>query len=105
MAVPTELVVAGELHSYNPATLERVGSVRTTEPDEIGSLVAEARLAQERWAHESLAARKRRLLDVARVLLDRMDEIAATATAETGKPLTESLLSELLVSIENLRFL
>ncbi|HEX6701098.1 MAG TPA: aldehyde dehydrogenase family protein [Gaiellaceae bacterium] len=105
MAAPTELVVAGELHSYNPATLERVGSVRATEPDEIGSLVAEARLAQERWARESLAVRKRLLLDVARVLLDRMDEIAATCTAETGKPLTESLLSELLVSIENVRFL
>src|SRR5204863_4244477 len=85
--------------------LERVGSVRATEPEEIGEVVAEARLAQEQWAREDLAARKRLLVGVARVLLDRMDEIAATVTAETGKPLTESLASELLVSIENLRFL
>ena len=105
MAAPTELVVAGELHSYNPATLELVGSVRTTSPEEIAELVAEARLAQDRWAQEELAARKKLLVDVARVLLDRMDEIAATVTAETGKPLTESLASELLVAVENLRFL
>ena len=83
MAAAPELVVGGELHSYNPATLERVGSVRATQPEEIAELVAEARLAQEGWARENLAARKRLLVDVARVLLDRMDEIAATVTAET----------------------
>src|SRR3989440_1420524 len=105
MAAAPELVVGGELSSYNPATLECVGSVRATEPEEIAELVAEARLAQERWARESLAARRRLLVGVARVLLDRMDEIAATVTAETGKPLTESLASELLVAVENLRFL
>jgi acyl-CoA reductase-like NAD-dependent aldehyde dehydrogenase len=105
MAAPTELVVAGELHSYNPATLELVGSVRATAPEEVAELVAEARLAQEAWAREDLAARKRLLVELARVLLDRMDEIAATVTAETGKPLTESLTSELLVTVENVRWL
>src|SRR5205085_11185027 len=105
MAAAPELVVGGELSSYNPATLECVGSVRATQPEEIAELVAEARLAQEGWARENLAARKRLLVGVARVLLDRMDEIAATVTAETGKPLTESLASELLVARENLRFL
>ena len=105
MAAPTELVVAGELQSHNPATLERVGSVRATAPEEVAELVAEARLAQEAWAREPLAARKRFLVALARVLLDRMDEIAATVTAETGKPLAESFASELLVSIENVRWL
>jgi acyl-CoA reductase-like NAD-dependent aldehyde dehydrogenase len=104
MAAAPELVVGDELHSYNPATLERVGSVSATPPEAIDELVAEARLAQERWAQGSLAARKRLLVGVARVLLERMDEIAATVTAETGKPLTESLASELLVAVENLRF-
>jgi acyl-CoA reductase-like NAD-dependent aldehyde dehydrogenase len=105
MAAPSELVVAGELHSFNPATLEQVGSVRTTAPEEVTELVAEARLAQQGWARESLEARKRLLAGVARVLLDRMDEIAATVTAETGKPLTESFASELLVAVENVRWL
>ena len=66
MAAPTELVVAGELHSYNPATLELVGSVRATEPEEIPELVTEATLAQQAWAREPLPARKRLLVDLDR---------------------------------------
>jgi acyl-CoA reductase-like NAD-dependent aldehyde dehydrogenase len=105
MAAPTDLVVAGELHSYNPATLQLVGSVRATAPEEVPELVAEARLAQEGWAGEPLVVRKRLLVSLARVLLERMDEIAATVTAETGKPLAESFTSELLVAVENVRWL
>src|SRR5919197_757561 len=95
------LVVEGELRSLNPATLEVVGSVRRTDPARLGELVARAREAQARWAGTSLDARRRLVLDLARVLLDRMDEIAALVTAETGKPLVESYTAELLVSVEN----
>ena len=84
------LVVEGELRSLNPATLEVVGSVRTPDPAELEEIVARAREAQARWAETSLDERRRLVLDAARVLLDRMDEVAALVTAETGKPLVES---------------
>src|ERR671931_341656 len=93
------LVVEGELRSLNPATLEVVGSVRTTDPAELEAIVARAR-----WAGISLDERRRLVLDVARVLLDRMDELAALVTAETGKPFVESYTAELLVSVENARW-
>jgi len=99
-----ELVAEGELRSLNPATLEVVGSVRTTDPTELDEIVARAREAQARWAETSLDVRRRLVLDVARVLLDRMDEVAALVTAETGKPLVESYTAELLVSVENARW-
>jgi acyl-CoA reductase-like NAD-dependent aldehyde dehydrogenase len=98
------LVVEGELRSLNPATLEVVGSVRTTDPAELEEIVARARETQGRWAETSLDERRRLVLDVARVLLDRMDELAALVTAETGKPLVESYTAELLVSVENARW-
>jgi acyl-CoA reductase-like NAD-dependent aldehyde dehydrogenase len=98
------LVVEGELRSLNPATLEVVGSVRATDPSELEEIVARAREAQARWAETSLDARRRLVLDVARVLLDRMDEVAELVTAETGKPLVESYTAELLVSVENARW-
>jgi succinate-semialdehyde dehydrogenase/glutarate-semialdehyde dehydrogenase len=98
------LVVEGELRSLNPATLEVVGSVRTTDPAELEEIVARALEAQARWAGISLDERRRLVLDVARVLLDRMDELAALVTAETGKPLVESYTAELLVSVENARW-
>src|SRR5919198_1603532 len=104
MSAPAELVAEDELRSLNPATLEVVGSVRTTDPAELGKVVAQAREAQARWAQTSLDDRRRLVLDVARVLLDRMDEIAQLVTAETGKPLVESYTAELLVSVENARW-
>jgi succinate-semialdehyde dehydrogenase/glutarate-semialdehyde dehydrogenase len=103
-AQPAELVVEGELRSLNPATLEVVGSVRATGPAELEGVVAQAREAQRGWAETPLDARRRVVLDAARVLLDRMDELAATVTAETGKPLVESYTAELLVSVENARW-
>src|SRR5919198_948760 len=104
MSAPAELVAEGELRSLNPATLEVVGSVRTTDPAELGKVVAQAREAQARWAQTSLDERRRLVLDVTRVLLDRMDEVAELVTAETGKPLVESYTAELLVSVENARW-
>jgi acyl-CoA reductase-like NAD-dependent aldehyde dehydrogenase len=103
-AQPAELVVEGELRSLNPATLEVLGSVRTTDPGEVEEVVGRARTAQARWAEESLDARRRLVLDAARVLLERMDELASAVTAETGKPLVESYTAELLVSVENARW-
>src|SRR5919199_1829269 len=98
------LVVEGELRSLNPATLEVVGSVPPTDPAELEEIVARAGEAQARWAETSLDERRRLVLDTARVLLDRMDELAALVTAETGKPLVESYTAELLVSVENARW-
>jgi succinate-semialdehyde dehydrogenase/glutarate-semialdehyde dehydrogenase len=94
-----------ELTSVNPATLEPVGAVPVTAPEELEEIVAEARLAQEAWARESLEARGRLLRRAAGVLLEDLDEIAAVVTAETGKPLVESLTAEAFVSLDALAWL
>jgi succinate-semialdehyde dehydrogenase/glutarate-semialdehyde dehydrogenase len=104
MAAPSELV-AGELRSVNPATLQPVGAVRVTEPEEVQEAVAEARLAQERWARSGLRERRRLLLGVTEFLLEGMDELAALVTAETGKPLVESYGSEMAVAVDNATWL
>jgi acyl-CoA reductase-like NAD-dependent aldehyde dehydrogenase len=104
MPAPAELVVEGELRSLNPATLEVVGSAPLTDPAAVEEIVARGAEAQARWAEERLDTRRRLVLDAARILLDRMDELAETVTAETGKPLVESYTSEVLVSVENARW-
>ena len=69
-----------QLQVVNPATLEAVGSVQTTDPGAVQEVVAEARLAQTRFGETSAAERAALLARVARVTLDRFDEIAATIT-------------------------
>jgi acyl-CoA reductase-like NAD-dependent aldehyde dehydrogenase len=93
---------ASELRSVNPATLEEVGAVPVSPPEEVAEAVAEARLAAERWAQSSFAERRSLLSAVAQVALDRADELTATVTAETGKPLLESYIAELFVGLDNL---
>jgi len=102
MAAESQLVDAGALEVRNPATLEPVGSVPVAAPEAVQEAVNEARLAQERWAGSSFGERRALLGRVAESLLDRLDEVAATITAETAKPVVESLTTDLLVALESL---
>lgn len=62
-----------------------------SEAVDVAAAVAAARAAQPVWAESSPVARGRVLLDVARGLRDRGDEIAAIVAAETGKSPKEAL--------------
>jgi acyl-CoA reductase-like NAD-dependent aldehyde dehydrogenase len=93
-------LVERELQSVNPATLEVVGSVPVT--DDVAGVVAGV---QSAWRPSSLDERSRLIARVARVMLARADEIAATISAETGKPLVESFSNELLLVAEQLAWL
>jgi acyl-CoA reductase-like NAD-dependent aldehyde dehydrogenase len=90
------------LRPANPATLEPVGSVPVSAPEEVPEVVGEAQLAAERWAQSSFAERRALLGQVAAAVLDNSEEIASTVTAETGKPLVESYTAELFVALDNL---
>ncbi len=105
MAAEPQVLDAGELEIRNPATLERVGSVPVTSPEVVQEAVAEARLAQAGWAGSAFAERRALLGRVAQVVLDNADEIAATVTAETAKPVVEALTTELIVSLDNVVWL
>jgi succinate-semialdehyde dehydrogenase/glutarate-semialdehyde dehydrogenase len=93
---------AGQLRSVNPATLEELGTVPVAPPEEVAEAVVEARLAAERWAQTSFGERRALLGAVAQETLARADHLAATVTAETGKPLVESYTAELFVALDNL---
>src|SRR2546423_5874677 len=71
----------------------------------VQDLVASARLAQERWAGVPLDGRSRLLGELARAVLRRADEIAATVCEETGKPRTEAIAHELYAAVDQARWL
>jgi len=96
---------SGSLRVVNPATLELVAAVPATEPAHVQELVAEARIAQERWAEAPLADRADLLGRVADLILERLDEIAGTVVSETAKPRTEAYTSELFPALDALAWL
>ena len=93
---------SGELLSIDPATLEELGSVEIAPPEAVAEAVSEARLAAERWAQSSFAERRALLAAVAQEVLAQADQLAATVTAESGKPLVESYTAELFVALDNI---
>jgi succinate-semialdehyde dehydrogenase/glutarate-semialdehyde dehydrogenase len=93
---------AETLRSVNPATLEEVGSVAVSPPEEVAEAVAEARVAAARWGQSTFVERRALLAELARVVLDQAEELAAVVTAETGKPLVESYTAELFVALDNI---
>jgi acyl-CoA reductase-like NAD-dependent aldehyde dehydrogenase len=92
------LAVGGKLRPVNPATLEPVGVVAVT--DDVAPAVAAAAAAQSPWAGSSFDERRSLLERVREILVGRMDEIASTVTAETGKPIVESYTTELMLGVE-----
>jgi acyl-CoA reductase-like NAD-dependent aldehyde dehydrogenase len=99
------VAAGGELRVVNPATLELVGSVPTVAPEAVQELVAEARLAQERFGQVSLAERRALLVSIAELVLERADEIADVIVAETAKPRAEAFTTELFPALDALTWL
>lgn len=99
------VVAQDELRVVNPATLEVVGAVRTTDPDALPALVEEARNAQERFGEASIGERRDLLLRVAELVLERADEIADVVVSETGKPRAEAFTTELFPALDALVWL
>jgi acyl-CoA reductase-like NAD-dependent aldehyde dehydrogenase len=100
-----ELLAEGELEVRNPATLELVGAVPATAPASVQEVVAEARLAQERWGESTWEERRSLLGRVASYLLDDLDEVTVTITAETGKPLAEAITTDAISALDGLVWL
>jgi acyl-CoA reductase-like NAD-dependent aldehyde dehydrogenase len=99
------VAATGELRVVNPATLELVGTVLTTDPTAVQEIVSEAKLAQEAWGETPLADRCALLVRVAETVLGRADEIADTVVAETGKPRVEAFTTELFPALDALVWL
>ena len=97
------LAAEGKLRPVNPATLETVGVVPVT--DDVEPVVAAAAAAQSSWARSSFEERRSLLERVAEVLVDHMDEIATTVTAETGKPIVEAYTTDLMLGVEQVAWI
>jgi acyl-CoA reductase-like NAD-dependent aldehyde dehydrogenase len=99
------VAAGGALRVVNPATLEVVGTVPVTDAAGVQELVTEARLAQERFAEATLADRRALLRRVSALVLERLDAIADTVVAETGKPRIEAFTTELFTALDALAWL
>lgn len=92
-----------EIVSTNPATLEELGRVKITPPEDLDAIVAEAADAQRRWAARTPAERARVIGRAADFLLENTERYAELVTKENGKTIVESTYIEVLGILDTLR--
>jgi len=78
--------------SINPATGAVLGYVSVTGPAEVDAAVRAAQRGQARWAAMTGAERARVLRQAAQILRSRNRELAELETRDTGKPIQETLV-------------
>ncbi len=96
--------IATKLASIDPATGEVIAEFEMTKPAGVREAMERARRAQARWAEVSLEQRCRVLGRVVEILFRRRHEIAEIVTREAGKPKMESLMAEVMVSLDTARY-
>ncbi|MFK0170512.1 aldehyde dehydrogenase family protein [Streptomyces sp. NPDC090306] len=87
--------------SLDPATGKVLADHPVHGPADVADAVGRTRRAAERWAALPAAGRRSRLLAWKRELAGRLDSVASTVAAETGKPRTDAEL-ELLLTLGHL---
>jgi acyl-CoA reductase-like NAD-dependent aldehyde dehydrogenase len=92
------------LDSLDAVTGEVIGRFEMTTPAEVARVVEHARRAQSEWASVRMGVRAKLLDRLAEVFKARRSEIAEVVTRENGKPLAEALFSEVLVSLDSIRW-
>jgi betaine-aldehyde dehydrogenase len=76
--------------SINPATSETLAEIEISGPAEIEAAVASAKIGQKIWAAMTGSQRGQILKRVASLLRERNDELARLETLDTGRPIQET---------------
>jgi acyl-CoA reductase-like NAD-dependent aldehyde dehydrogenase len=105
--VPAELVTTEKDPQFsirNPANQQTIGHLPSFTADAVAQVVAKARAAQQRWAVTPLATRLKIVRRFRHLLCGEKDRVAEVITREAGKPLAESISTEILVVLDTARY-
>ncbi|MCF7805502.1 MAG: aldehyde dehydrogenase family protein [Candidatus Marinimicrobia bacterium] len=83
---------------YNPASGELLGHSPVTGAEELESIVAQARIAQQVWAKFPLSERVNYVLRIRDWIVEHGDEIAMTIHRDNGKSPVDAMATEVLSS-------
>ncbi len=95
---------AGHFRTINPATGATLAEIRIDGPAEVEAAVATAAVAQRRWAALTGAERGRVLRRAADLLRARNRELAELETRDTGKPIQETSVVDVLSGADCLEY-
>lgn len=81
----------GELKVHDPATEEVIGAIASATTDDLDAALSAAQAGLEKWRNTGPWERSAMIRKVAELVRERIETIAETMSAETGKPLAEAM--------------
>jgi len=104
--MPADIQIkVAKITSVNPATGELLREFECANENDVLFVVNRVRAAQESWAKIGVRSRIAVLREFQHKLHERKSEVAEAITREAGKPVAESLTTEVLVVLDAARFL
>ena len=98
------VTAAREIECNDPRSGRVLGTVPDLGADDVALAVDRARRAFEVWGGLAYAERREHVLSVRDLLLDRLDELVDTITAETGKLPSEAIFTEIMTACETIAY-
>ncbi len=92
------------LQAINPITGDVIEEYQRSHPEEVTKAVINSRRSFENWKKISIDKRIKYLKAIRNNIMDHLDEYATIVSEDTGKVLTESLMSDILPTLEFIRY-
>ena len=94
----------GEVACYDKATFRKLGTVEDMTEARVFELCGKAKMAQKQWVLSSSYAKRRLVLrTIQKYMLNNIEQICEICAVESGKPLLDALLGEVLPTAEKIR--
>ncbi|CAM3680616.1 aldehyde dehydrogenase family protein [Mesobacillus zeae] len=92
----------GLLPAISPATGKKLADIKETPLHQVSESYSRARRASSKWSDISITARLTYLKKLKSVMVDEMDSIARTISDDTGKPLTEAIVADIMPTLDSI---
>jgi acyl-CoA reductase-like NAD-dependent aldehyde dehydrogenase len=93
----------GWIQCYNPATGDRLGRVPRMTAADVDVVIQKASMAQTSWRQTTFAQRRRVLRTLQQYIVHNVDTICQVASLDSGKPVVDACLGEVLTTCEKIR--
>lgn len=96
---------SNEIACLDPATRQRLGTVRIDSPEDVDAAVARAKVAQRAWRKTSFEERRELLRELLAYTVEQKDEICIAVQRDSGKTRENALMGEIWPTCEKFRWM
>jgi acyl-CoA reductase-like NAD-dependent aldehyde dehydrogenase len=93
----------GKIQCYDPSTQQWLGEVTAMTEKEVNEVCRKSAEAQTEWKRTTFAQRRTVLRTIQKYMVRHVDEICRVSARDSGKPVVDAALGEVLTTAEKIR--